>query len=263
MPLDVLVGQALAVQRQDAVIEPLAQGGLPLGDQLRFEGAVSVAGHLNAHRSMGRPDGLTLTAITPVGTILFYMCLHLTWTQPSGMPGRPTGKTDVRRDVPSRECVGQRWCFADQRRGTDPPQGVYNLAGGRRSFQKQRRVLWVLRDTDESFGRSMSSTFWLKTPNHKVGCETVQQELDIVEAIGGAKKFAAFKHKMKSNAHIFRTDCDGNRLPTLSTPGETRPDCPRRQPVPHLRMLVERCEHAGFLLQPAICLHNPPRYDTE
>ena len=26
---------------------------------------------------------------------------------------------------------------------------------------------------------------------------------------------------MKSNAHIFRTDCDGKRLPTLSTPGET------------------------------------------
>jgi beta-porphyranase len=103
----------------------------------------------------------------------------------------------------------------------DPPQGVYNLAGGAVASKSKDAFYGYYEARMKASGVSMSSTFWLKTPNHKVGCETVQQELDIVEAIGGAKRFAAFKHKMKSNAHIFRIDCDGKRLPTLSTPGET------------------------------------------
>ncbi|GHB63609.1 family 16 glycosylhydrolase [Persicitalea jodogahamensis] len=103
----------------------------------------------------------------------------------------------------------------------DPPEGVYHLAGGAVASKSSGALYGYYEARMKASGVSMSSTFWLKTPAHKVGCETVQQELDIVEAIGGAKKYAAFKYKMKSNAHIFRTDCDGNKLPVLSTPGET------------------------------------------
>ncbi|WP_025761191.1 family 16 glycosylhydrolase [Dyadobacter tibetensis] len=103
----------------------------------------------------------------------------------------------------------------------DPAEGVYNLTGGAVASRSSDASFGYYEARMKASGVSMSSTFWLKAPRHQVGCKTIQQELDIVEAIGGAKKFAAFKYKMKSNAHIFRTDCEGNKMETLSTPGET------------------------------------------
>ncbi|PWJ58002.1 glycosyl hydrolase family 16 [Dyadobacter jejuensis] len=103
----------------------------------------------------------------------------------------------------------------------DPAEGVYNLTGGAVASKSAEASYGYYEVRMKASGVSMSSTFWLKTPTYKEGCKTYKSELDIVEAIGGAKKFAAFKYKMKSNAHLFVTDCDGNKQPTSSTPGET------------------------------------------
>lgn len=105
------------------------------------------------------------------------------------------------------------------------PDTVYRFAGGAVASISQEALYGYYEARMKASGVSMSSTFWLKTPRQVIGCDTVQQELDIVEdiveAIGGAKRFAAFKYSMKSNAHIFRTDCKGERT-VKSTPGETK-----------------------------------------
>lgn len=100
------------------------------------------------------------------------------------------------------------------------PDSIYRFAGGAVASKSQNALYGYYEVRMKASGVSMSSTFWLKTPRHVTGCDTTQEELDIVEAIGGAKKFAAFKYKMKSNAHIFRTGCNGERT-VKSTPGET------------------------------------------
>lgn len=103
----------------------------------------------------------------------------------------------------------------------DPPEGVYRFAGGAVASKSSAAHFGYYEARMKASGVSMSSTFWLKTARQIIGCDTVQQELDIVEAIGGSKKYAAFKYSMKSNAHIFRTDCNGERT-VKSTPGETK-----------------------------------------
>ncbi len=100
------------------------------------------------------------------------------------------------------------------------PDSIYRLAGGAVASKSQEALYGYYEVRMKASGVSMSSTFWLKTQEQTVGCDKVRQELDIVEAVGGSKRFAAFKYKMKSNAHFFRTDCKGERT-NKSTPGET------------------------------------------
>ncbi|MEM9929832.1 MAG: family 16 glycosylhydrolase, partial [Bacteroidota bacterium] len=59
---------------------------------------------------------------------------------------------------------------------------------------------------------SMSSTFWFSNPSTSGDCPTFSTELDVIEAIGGAKEFPNFATSMKSNTHYFERMCNGERV---------------------------------------------------
>ena len=62
---------------------------------------------------------------------------------------------------------------------------------------------------------SMSSTFWMSNPNAQQPCPTFSQELDVVEAIGGATSSfgTQLRENMASNTHYFQRLCNGSTEP--------------------------------------------------
>jgi beta-porphyranase len=107
----------------------------------------------------------------------------------------------------------------------NPPQGKYSLAGGAVASKSKNALFGYYEVSMRASSVSMSSTFWLITPPIIIGCDTVRQELDIVELIGGAKKNPLFRYYMKSNAHYWLRNCAGVKTDT-DKPGQIKLNAP-------------------------------------
>ncbi|GGG40090.1 hypothetical protein GCM10011532_24790 [Christiangramia forsetii] len=86
---------------------------------------------------------------------------------------------------------------------------TYTIGGGAVVSKAQKAHYGYYEVRMKASKISMSSTFWLKNLAVSDGCTSSKTELDIIEAIGGAKRFPGFSTQMKSNTHIFHKDCNG------------------------------------------------------
>lgn len=93
-----------------------------------------------------------------------------------------------------------------------PKDEKYHIAGGAVASVSKDAYFGYYEVRMKASGISMSSTFWLKNKPVSKDCPFEQLELDIVEAVGMQKRGGDFHNFMKSNAHIFHTDCEGERL---------------------------------------------------
>ncbi|MEM6772676.1 MAG: family 16 glycosylhydrolase, partial [Bacteroidota bacterium] len=93
----------------------------------------------------------------------------------------------------------------------DGSTGTYSIGGGAVVSQKIEAYHGYYEVRMRASDISMSSTFWMSNPRTQGDCPNYSLELDIVEAIGGAKNFPSFATSMKSNTHYFQTACDGGR----------------------------------------------------
>ena len=92
-----------------------------------------------------------------------------------------------------------------------PKVDKYHIAGGAVASVSKAAYFGYYEVRMKASGISMSSTFWLKNKPANKDCPYEQLELDIVEAVGMQKKGYDFHNFMKSNAHIFHTDCEGKK----------------------------------------------------
>ncbi|MEO0470617.1 MAG: family 16 glycosylhydrolase [Bacteroidota bacterium] len=87
---------------------------------------------------------------------------------------------------------------------------TYSIAGGAVVSKMQNAWYGYYSCRMKASRVSMSSTFWMK--NRPFGeCSKSVTELDIIEAIGGAKTYPDFATHMKSNTHIFSYPCEGEK----------------------------------------------------
>lgn len=88
----------------------------------------------------------------------------------------------------------------------------YTIAGGAVASKSKEAYFGYYEVRMKASSLSMSSTFWLKNKPGRDDCPYEQLELDIVEAVGKQKKGFDFRNYMKSNSHIFHTDCSGQKI---------------------------------------------------
>ncbi|MBU3024290.1 family 16 glycosylhydrolase [Zobellia galactanivorans] len=95
----------------------------------------------------------------------------------------------------------------------------YNIAGGAVASVAKDALYGYYEARMKASSISMSSTFWMKNKPDTKECPFEVQELDIVEVVGQQKTGWDFRTNLKSNTHIFYTDCDGEK--TVKSAGGT------------------------------------------
>ena len=82
------------------------------------------------------------------------------------------------------------------------PDGDFTMQGGAVTSKSELAGFGYYETKLKATQISMSSTFWLINNGSNDPYPRLRRELDIVETIGGAKRWPAFATQMKSNTHI-------------------------------------------------------------
>lgn len=89
-----------------------------------------------------------------------------------------------------------------------PAQGEFTIAGGAVVSKSVEAHYGYYEVRMKASQIPMSSTFWLLNRPKREGDYQLWQELDVQEAVGGAKDVPSFRDHMHSNAHVWRLDGD-------------------------------------------------------